>query len=586
MSSHDRVNLLKQRSNYWQVLPYLNPHWQMISIGLLCVILFSLFSPIMAYLAGDISKYLGEGNVQLLIQLSLIGGAIFVIRGIAQYGQDALMAKVAFAVTLDLRKRIYNHLLKVGSAYTQAVQTGDLAYRLTEDVDRVAEVIYKIFHQFIPCVLQLILILGYLVWVNWQLTIAVFIIAPIIAILVGWFGEKLRKFSLRSQNRTSDLSSLVTEFTGSMRSIQAFAAEDYANFRFGQEAELNRQAKYSTENLKAFQYPIIGFIQAASILFLFVLAGWQISLGNLTGGKFVSYATAIALMIDPISITTGNFNEIKQAEASLDRVFELFKIPVTITERPDAIVLPSITGKVDYDQISFGYAADRPILQSFDLHVQPGETVALVGASGAGKSTILSLLNRFYDVSSGSISIDGIDIRDVTLKSLRRQIGIVPQETVLLSGHIAQNIAFGQTEFDIKEVEAAAKIANAHQFISQLSQGYYTYVGEKGTTLSGGQKQRIAIARAVLFNPRILILDEATSALDSESEALVQEALERIMADRTVFIIAHRLATVRKADRILVVENGQIIEAGNHSELLDRSGRYAQFYARQFSQQS
>jgi ATP-binding cassette, subfamily B, bacterial len=578
------VSLLKQRSNYWQILPYLKPYWQTISIGLLCVVIFSLFSPLMASLAGDISKHLGDGNVELLIKFALIGGLVYTLRGIAQYGQDALMARAAFSVTLDLRKRVYAHLLQVGSAYTQTVQTGDLAYRLTEDVDRVAEVIYKIFHQFIPCVLQLVLILGYLVWVNWQLTISVFILAPIIAIIVGWFGDKLQKFSLRSQNRTSDLASLVTEFTGNMRSIQAFAAEDYANYRFGQEAELNYQAKYGTEHLKAFQFPIISLILVSSILFVFVLGGWQISQGNLTSGKFVSYAIAIALLMDPISITTGNFNDIKQSESSVDRVFELFKIPVTITERPDAIELPRITGKIDYQHVSFGYTPEKPILKSFDLNIKPGETIALVGASGAGKSTILSLLNRFHDVSSGSISIDGIDIRDVTLKSLRRQIGIVPQDTVLLSGSIAQNIAFGQTEFDIQAVEAAAKIANAHQFISQLSQGYYTYVGEKGTTLSGGQKQRIAIARAVLFNPRILILDEATSALDSESEALVQEALERIMAERTVFIIAHRLATVRKADRILVIENGEIIEAGTHSELLDRTGRYAQFYARQFSQ--
>jgi ATP-binding cassette, subfamily B, bacterial len=578
------VALLKQRSNYWQLLPYLKPHRQMIAAGLLCVIIFSLFSPLMASLAGDISKYLGAGNVQLLIKFALIGCLVYLLRGIAQYGQDSLMAKVAFSVTLDLRKRVYAHLLKVGAGYTQTVQTGDLAYRLTEDVDRVAEVVYKFFHQFIPCTLQLILILGYLISVNWQLTISVFVLAPIIAIIVGWFGNKLQKFSLRSQNRTSDLASLITEFTGNMRSIQAFAAEDYANYRFGQEADLNYLAKYSTENLKAFQFPIISLIQAISILFLFVLAGWQISLGNLTGSNFVSYAIAIALLIDPISMTTGNFNDIKQAEASVDRVFELLKIPVTITEKANAIELPRITGNIDYQHVSFGYTPEQPILKSFDLHIKSGETIALVGASGAGKSTILSLLNRFHDVSSGSISIDGIDIRDVTLKSLRRQIGIVPQDTVLLSGSIAQNIAFGQTEFDIKAVEEAAKIANAHQFISQLSQGYYTYVGEKGTTLSGGQKQRIAIARAVLFNPRILILDEATSALDSESESLVQEALERIMADRTVFIIAHRLATVRKADRILVIENGEIIEAGTHSELLNQAGRYAQFYARQFSE--
>jgi ATP-binding cassette, subfamily B, bacterial len=577
------VALLKQRSNYWQLLPYLKPHRRMIAVGLLCVIIFSLFSPLMASLAGDISKYLGAGNVQLLIKFALIGCLVYLLRGIAQYGQDSLMAKVAFSVTLDLRKRVYAHLLRVGSGYTQTVQTGDLAYRLTEDVDRVAEVVYKFFHQFIPCTLQLILILGYLILVNWQLTISVFILAPVIAIVVGWFGDKLQKFSLRSQNRTSDLASLITEFTGNMRSIQAFAAEDYANYLFGQEADLNYLAKYSTENLKAFQFPIISLIQAISILFLFVLAGWQISLGNLTGSNFVSYAIAIALLIDPIAMTTGNFNDIKQAEASVDRVFELLKIPVTITEKANAIDLPRIAGTIDYQQVSFGYTPEQPILKSFDLHIKSGETIALVGASGAGKSTILSLLNRFHDVSSGSISIDGIDIRDVTLKSLRRQIGIVPQDTVLLSGSIAQNIAFGQTEFDIKAVEEAAKIANAHQFISQLSQGYYTYVGEKGTTLSGGQKQRIAIARAVLFNPRILILDEATSALDSESESLVQEALERIMADRTVFIIAHRLATVRKADRILVIENGEIVEAGTHPELLDQNGRYAQFYARQFS---
>jgi ATP-binding cassette, subfamily B, bacterial len=574
---------LKQRSTYWQLIPYLKPYRSIISIGLICVLIFSLFSPIMAYLVRDISDYIGKGNVQSLIQLSFVGVGVFIARGFAQYGQDALMARVAFSVTLDLRKKIYAHLLQVSENSSAKLRSGDLSYRLTEEIDRIAEVIFKIFHQFIPCVIQLVLLLGYMVWINWQLTLTVFIIAPIIAILVGWFGEKLHKFSLRSQNRISDLSSLIAEFSGGMRLIQAFAAEDYANFRFGQEAELNRQAKYSTEQLKAIQFPVIGLIQAVSILFLFVIAAWQISVGNLKGGEFVSYATAIALLIDPIAMTTSNFNEIKQGEASFDRVFELLTIPVSISERPDAIVLPPISGLVEYDRVSFGYTPDRPILKEFTLTVQPGETIALVGSSGAGKSTILSLLNRFYDVSDGRISIDGIDIRDVTLKSLRRQIGVVFQDNVLFSGHIAQNIAFGQTEFDIKAVEAAAKIANAHQFISQLSQGYYTYVGEQGTTLSGGQKQRIAIARAVLFNPQILILDEATSALDSESEALVQEALERAMENRTVFIIAHRLATVRKADRILVVENGQIIEAGTHSELLARTGRYAKFYAQQFT---
>jgi ATP-binding cassette, subfamily B, bacterial len=577
------VSLLKQRSNYWQLLPYIHPHRLTILLALLWIGVYTVFWPIQAWLAGQISKYVGT-DVTMLVKIAVIGGLVYIFQGIAQYCMNTLMAKAAFGITLDLRKRAYGHLLSLSGDRLSQIQLGDLAYRLTEDVDKIGEIINKIFHQFIPCVLQLIVILGYMVYINWRLTLAVFLIAPVIAILVGWFGEKLQKQSLKSQNQIADLSSLVTEDFGSIRMIQAFAAEDYALKKFGQEAEFNRQAKYLTEKINALQHPIVSFLQVVSILFIFILAGIQISAGNLTSAEFVIYLTNIVLIISPIALTTSNYNELKQAEASVDRVFELLAIPQTITERSDAIVLPPVASKIEYHNVNFGYISDRPILKDFNLTVKSGETIALVGTSGAGKSTILSLLNRFHDVSSGSISIDGIDIRDVTLKSLRRQIGIVPQDTVLLSGHIAQNIAFGQTDFDIKDVEEAAKIANAHQFISQLSQGYYTYVGEKGTTLSGGQKQRIAIARAVLFNPRILILDEATSALDSESEALVQEALERIMADRTVFIIAHRLATVRKADRILVIENGEIIEAGTHSELLDRTGRYAQFYARQFSQ--
>ncbi len=574
---------MKQRSTYWQLLPYLRPHRWTILWAVFWTIVFTVFWPIQAWLAGQISKYVGTDFVKL-IDIAVAGGFVYIFQGFAQYLKDVLMAKAAFGITLDLRQRTYGHLLRLSTDRLSQIQVGDLSYRLTEDIDRIGEIINKIFHQFIPAVLQLVAMLGYMIYVNWQLTLAVLIIAPIIALLVGWFGEKLQQQSLKSQNQIADLSSLANEDFSGIRTIQAFAAEDYALSKFGREAQFNRQAKYLTEKIKAFQFPLLSFLQVISILFIFVLAGWQISLGNLTVTQFVSYLTSIVLIISPIALTTGNYNELKQAEASVDRVFELIKIPLTIIERPDAIALPPVSGRVEYRHVSFGYTDSKPILTDFDLIVQPGETIALVGASGAGKSTILSLLNRFYDVSSGSIAIDGIDIRDVTLKSLRSQIGIVPQDTVLFSGHIAQNIAFGQTEFDLQAVETAAKIANAHQFISELPQGYYTYVGEKGTTLSGGQKQRIAIARAIFFNPQILILDEATSALDSESESLVQEALERVMANRTVFIIAHRLATVRKADRILVVENGQIIEAGTHSQLLAHTGRYAKFYAQQFSQ--
>jgi ATP-binding cassette subfamily B protein len=314
-----------------------------------------------------------------------------------------------------------------------------------------------------------------------------------------------------------------------------------------------------------------------------MVGAWQISQGNLTVGEFFSYLAAAALLIDPIGHTTHNYNEFKQGEASLERVFELLLIKPTVIESPIAMTLPNINGKIEYRDVSFAYKPDELVLNRINLFLSPGEAIALVGASGAGKTTFVNLLPRFYDPKTGNIFIDDVNIRDVTLNSLRKQIGIVPQETIMFSGTIAQNIAFGQDNFDQKAVEAAARVANAHEFIMQLPAGYQTWVGERGVNLSGGQRQRIAIARAVLLDPKILILDEATSALDSESEALVQQALERLMQNRTVLIIAHRLSTVRKCDRILVLEKGQIVESGNHEQLLSVEGKYAHFYAQQFS---
>ena len=321
-----------------------------------------------------------------------------------------------------------------------------------------------------------------------------------------------------------------------------------------------------------------------SIVFLFFLGAWQISQNRLTGGEFVSYIAGVALLIDPISITTSNYNEFKQGEASIDRIFELLAIKPAISNAEKAVNLPEIKGKVEYANVSFSYNSDKSVLDKINLQVHPGETIALVGSSGAGKSTLVNLLPRFYDCIHGQIKIDDLDISEVTLQSLRQQIGIVPQENILFSGTIAENISFGKTNFDLAKIERAAKIANAHQFISELSQGYQTYVGERGVNLSGGQRQRIAIARAILANPQIIILDEATSALDSTSEALVQEAMTRIMKDRTVFIIAHRLATVRNADKILVLERGKIVESGTHEELLKLNSSYAKFHSQQFAE--
>lgn len=567
---------------YGRLVPYLRPHGRLISVALFWTLIFTAAWPIMAQLSGRLLNLLVQGNLPELVRLSGVLAAVFSVHKLAQYGQDSQMAKAALAIAMDLRNHVYAHLQSLSLSYFETSQTGDLSYRLTEDVDRIGEVVNKLFHDAIPCVLQLLVVFGYMIYLNWQLTLASLIVAPLMGVLITWFGDRMLIFSRRSQNLVSDLSSLLTEVLSGIRLVKAFAAEAYEIERFHQVAEQNRQAKYATAWLKAVQFPVVGFLQLLSVLLLLLLGGWQIASGHLTGEQFGSYVVAALMLIDPIAHLTDNYNEVKQGQASVDRVFELLHIQPAVVEQPAATPLPAVTGKVEYREVSFSYQAGQPVLRHLNLFVHPGEAIALVGASGAGKTTLVNLLPRFYDPQAGQILIDGIDIQQVTLRSLRRQIGIVPQETVLFSGTIAQNIAFGQKSFDQAAVQAAAEVANAHQFVSQFSQGYQTWVGERGANLSGGQRQRIAIARAVLLNPRILILDEATSALDSESEALVQEALERLMQDRTVFIIAHRLATVRRADRILVIEQGQAVESGTHLELLEQGNRYARFYAQQF----
>ncbi|MEO1210390.1 MAG: ABC transporter ATP-binding protein [Cyanobacteria bacterium J06638_20] len=576
---------MREQASYWKLLPFLRPHWRTIALALGCTAIFTAAWPFLAWLAGKLLAVLVQGLIVPLAQWAAVIALVFLVQKSAQYGQDSLMAKAALAIALDLRNHVYAHLHTLSPSYFERSQTGDLSYRLTEDIDRVGEVINKLFHDFVPCILQLVAVFGYMVFLNWQLTLASLLLVPLMGGLIGWFGERMLVASRQSQTHVSDLSSLLTEVFSGIRLIRAFAAEDYEIARFNQSAERNRHAKYQAEWIRAVQFPVVGFLYALSVLLLLFLGGWQIGQGNLTGQEFGSYVVAIAMLVDPIAHLTENYNQFKQGQASVDRIFELLQVKPAVVEAEGAIALGHVSGKVEYRNVGFGYQPDQPVLRNLSLLAFPGEAIALVGASGAGKSTLINLLLRFYDPQAGQILIDGTDIRQVTLPSLRQQIGLVPQETILFSGTIAQNIAFGQRYFDLERVREAACIANADRFIRQFPDDYQTWVGERGINLSGGQRQRIAIARAVLLNPRILLLDEATSALDAESEALVQEALERLMRDRTVFIIAHRLTTVRRADRILVLEKGNVVESGTHTELLEQAGRYARYYARQFEEQ-
>ncbi|MEM8611274.1 MAG: ABC transporter ATP-binding protein [Cyanobacteria bacterium P01_H01_bin.105] len=575
-------NRLDNRPHYWQLLPYIRRQQAILIPAFVCTLVFTAYWPILAKLGGLAISTLVQGQVAAFGRVAAITLIGLLIQKAAQYGQDSLMAKAAFRVAHQLRTRVYGHLQTLSLTYFERTKTGDLAYRLTEDVDRIGEVVYKLFHDFVPSALQLVVVFGYMIYLNWQLTATALILIPLLAGLSGWFGEKMLTAARRSQDKVADLSSQVAEVFSGIRLVQAFAAEDYEISRFSQASANNRDARYSVAWLQAVQFPVVGFLYAGMIVILLLVGTWQISLGNLAREGFGTYVINALLLIDPVNHVIQNFNEFKQGEASIDRVLELLHIQPSVQDRPDANRLPAVTGQVEYRQVSFAYDANQPVLQSVSLVAHPGQSIALVGLSGAGKTTLVNLLPRFYDVATGEILIDGVNVRDVTLQSLRRQIGIVPQENVLFSGTIAENIAFGHRKIDLAKVEAAARVANAHEFIRQFAQGYHTWVGERGVNLSGGQRQRLAIARAILFDPKILILDEATSALDAESEALVQEALERLMQGRTVFVIAHRLATVRRCDLILVMEKGHIAESGTHAELLQKSGRYASFYTKQF----
>jgi ATP-binding cassette subfamily B protein len=505
---------------------------------------------------------------------------LFLVQKLAQFGQDVLLADPALQVSQDLRRQLFGRLQRLDFSALESLSTGDLTYRLTGDADRVGEVIYKTLHDSFPCLLQLVAVLGLMVWIDWPLALATILLAPLVALLVSAFGARVMAAAERSQSKVSQVAALLGEAISGLPLVRAFAAEPWLQRRFDAEVDLHRRARYDTLRLQALQHPVVGFIEAAGILAVLLIGAARIQGGGLSGQGFASFITALLMLIDPISHLTTNFNELQQGQASLNRLRAIEREPVEPPDRPDAQPLGQVRGELRLERVRFGYDPAQPVLKGIDLLVHPGEVVALVGPSGAGKSTLFSLLLRFNTAQEGRVLLDGQDLADLRAREIRQAVALVPQQSSVFSGTVAEAIAFGRPA-SLEAIQAAARLANASGFIEALPDGYGSRVEERGANFSGGQLQRLAIARAVLGNPAVLLLDEATSALDAEAEEAVQQGLQQAMRGRTVVVIAHRLSTVQGADRILVLEAGRIVEQGSHTVLMGRGGRYRDLCQRQ-----
>ena len=567
-------------AGFRRLLPLLQPHRRTLLAGGLCMLVFVVCWPLLAWLAGQLIPAIGAGDFGQVLRVIGLALAVFMLQKLAQFGQDTLLADPALQVSQELRRRLFARLQRLEFGALEKLSAGDLTYRLTEDADRVGEVIYKTIQDTTPSALQLVVVFGYMVWLDWKLSLGTLLLAPLVAVLVSVFGARVMGAAERSQKQVSELASLLGEAIGGLPLVRAFAAEPWLQQRFETEIDLHRRARYRTQRLLALQYPVVGFLEAAGILAVLLMGAARIQSGDLNGQGFSSYVAALLMLIDPISHLTTNFNEFQQGQASLRRLREIEQEAVEPPDRAGAHSLGQVQGELVLEQVSFGYDPAQPVLKQLSLRVAPGQVVALVGPSGAGKSTLFSLLLRFNSAQSGRVLLDGQDLADLKAAELRKAVALVPQQSNVFSGTVAEAIAFGRPA-SLEQIQEAARLANADGFIEALPGGYHARVEERGSNFSGGQLQRLAIARAVLGDPAVMLLDEATSALDAEAEAAVQRGLDQAMAGRTVLVIAHRLATVQEADSIVVLENGKVVDQGNHDLLIGRPGRYRDLCERQ-----
>ena len=567
-------------AGFRRLLPLLRPHLRRLTWGALCMLAYVACWPLLMQLAGQLIPAIGAGELNRVIQVIALAISVFLVQKLAQFGQDSLLAGPALRVSQDLRRDVFRQLQSVELGALEKLSSGDLTYRLTEDADRVSEVIYKTIQDTVPSALQLVAVFGYMAWLDWKLSVAIILIAPLVAVLISLFGARVMAATERSQNKVSELAGLLAEAIEGLPLVRAFAAEPWLQERFETKIDQHRLARYRTYRLVALQHPVIGFIEVIGILTVLALGAARIQSGDLDGQGFSSYVAGLLMLIDPISHLTTNFNEFQQGQASLKRLRDIEREPKEAADPAAPLDLGQLRGDVELNHVQFGYAAETPVLNDLNLRVQAGQVVALVGPSGAGKSTLFSLLLRFNAAQKGSISIDGLDITQLKAKDSAMRWRWSPNEPQCFrhDPRCDSLRASGQRS----RGDRSRTSGNADGFIRRLPQGYNTVLEERGSNVSGGQLQRIAIARAVLGNPAVLLLDEATSALDAEAEAAVQLGLRRAMQGRTVLVIAHRLATVQEADHIVVLERGRIVDSGSHDALMQRGGRYRELCERQF----
>ena len=535
--------------------------------------------PLLAYLAGNLIPAIGSGDLSKVSSIIIKSLFVFLVQKTAQFGQDVFIAKPSLEISEVMRGNLFSRIQKIKMNSVENISAGDITYRLTEDADRVSEVIYKTAQDTIPCTLQLLAVIIYMFYLDWSLTVSTFVLAPLIILSVNSFGRRVLIASEKSQESTSNLAGLIGESINGMSTIRAFAAENWIEKRFYKRLSTNKKAKYKTLKLLAFQHPVVGFVEAFGILAILGLGAARINLGLLTSEEFSSFFAAILMLIDPISHVSTNFNDYKQAEASIKRLKNINQEPVE-DDKENLRRISNFQGKISFKKVIFAYKKDNQVLKNINLEIKRGEVTAFVGASGAGKSTMLALILKFITPNNGDIFIDDKNLKILNTKDIRKNIALVQQQPFLFSGTIIDVIRMGRN-FTKEEVIESARKANAHNFIQKLPEKYETEITERGSNFSGGQIQRIAIARAILGNPSILLLDEATSALDAESESEVQKGLNRAMKDRTVIVIAHRLATTQEANKIVVFDKGEIIEVGKHIDLINKPGIYKELCEKQ-----